>query len=157
MHCGASNKRYITGDISKEKLYRVLGLETFRQRQSYIGNFKVFSKLWKTCLQAFCLILIPHLTKTTKLEIVIAFCNLELVKSFFKKKFFQLAISEWKKLDKNIRKSDNMSTSDTNVLVFGRPVPNRIFNLYDPKGVKLVIRFRFGLSHLGQHKFKHKS
>ena len=45
MHCGASKKRYITGDISKEKLYRVLGLETFRQRQSYIGNFKVFSKL----------------------------------------------------------------------------------------------------------------
>ena len=88
MHCGASNKRYITGDISKEKLYRVLGLETFRQRQSYIGNFKVFSKLWKTCLQAFCLILILHLTKTTKLEIVIAFCNLELVKSFLKKNFF---------------------------------------------------------------------
>ena len=36
-----------------------------------------------------------------------------------------------------------------------RPSPNSIFNCHNPKGVKVLTRFRLGLSHLRDHKFKY--
>ena len=36
------------------------------------------------------------------------------------------------------------------------PSPNSVFNCHDPKGVKLLARLRLGLSHLYDHKFKHR-
>ena len=38
---------------------------------------------------------------------------------------------------------------------FIRPKANFFFNCLDPKEVKLITRFRLGLSHLRDHKFKH--
>ena len=35
-----------------------------------------------------------------------------------------------------------------------RPSPNSIFNCHNPKGLKLLIRLRLGISHLRDHKFK---
>ena len=36
-----------------------------------------------------------------------------------------------------------------------RLVPNHIFDACDPLGVQLLKKFRVGLSHLGEHKFRH--
>ena len=36
-----------------------------------------------------------------------------------------------------------------------RPTHRSIFNIHDPKGIKLLTRLRVGLSHLRYHKFKH--
>ena len=36
-----------------------------------------------------------------------------------------------------------------------RPLPNSIFDIYNPYGIKLLIRLRLGLSHLYEHKFKY--
>ena len=33
--------------------------------------------------------------------------------------------------------------------------PNSTFNCHNPKGIKFLSRLRLGLSHLGEHKFKH--
>ena len=41
------------------------------------------------------------------------------------------------------------------LLKFIRPVPNSTYNLNDTKGLKLLTRLRLGLSHLGDHKFRH--
>ena len=38
---------------------------------------------------------------------------------------------------------------------FVRPLPNSIFDIYNPYGLKLLNRLRLGLSHLNKHKFKH--
>ena len=38
---------------------------------------------------------------------------------------------------------------------FIRPKANFLFNCLNPKEVKLITRFRLGLSHLRDHKFKH--
>ena len=38
---------------------------------------------------------------------------------------------------------------------FIRPLPNSIFDIYNPYGIKLLTRLRLGLSHLNEHKFKH--
>ena len=38
---------------------------------------------------------------------------------------------------------------------FIRPEPNSTYNINDTKGLKLLTRLRLGLSHLGDHKFRH--
>ena len=38
---------------------------------------------------------------------------------------------------------------------FIRPSPISIFDIYNPYGIKLLIRLRLGLSQLSGHKFKH--
>ena len=38
---------------------------------------------------------------------------------------------------------------------FTRPEPNSACNIDDTKGLKLLARLRHGLSHLGDHKFRH--
>ena len=35
------------------------------------------------------------------------------------------------------------------------PSPNSVFDIRNPKGIKLITRLRLGLSHLREHKFKH--
>ena len=40
-------------------------------------------------------------------------------------------------------------------LSFIRPMPNSIYNIYNPLGVKHLSRLRIEISHLKEHKFKH--
>ena len=41
------------------------------------------------------------------------------------------------------------------ILEFTRHLPNSVFDIYNPYGIKLLTRLRLGLSHLNEHKFKH--
>ena len=41
------------------------------------------------------------------------------------------------------------------ILSFIRSSPNSTFNSHNSKGIKFLSRLRLGLSHLGEHKFKH--
>ena len=41
------------------------------------------------------------------------------------------------------------------LLKFIRPEPNSTYNIKDTKGLKLLTKLRLGLSHLGEHKFRH--
>ena len=41
------------------------------------------------------------------------------------------------------------------LLKFIRPEPNSTYNINDTKGLKLLTRLQLGLSHLGDHKFRH--
>ena len=74
---------------------------------------------------------------------------------FFKNSFFPSTIIEWKKIDKNIRKSESPNIFKKRILKFIRPSQNRVYNCHNPKGIKLLTRLRVGLSHLREHKFKH--
>ena len=76
------------------------------------------------------------------------------VKQFFQK-LFPSTISECNKLDPAIRNSESLSIVRKNGLHFIRPAPNSIYNCHNPRGVKLITRLRFGLSHLREHKVKH--
>ena len=84
--------------------------------------------------------------------------NLPIFKSkhnFFKNSFFPSTISEWNKLDPNLRNSESFLTFKKNILQFIRPTANSVYNYHNPKGIKLINRLRLGLSHLREHKFKH--
>ena len=62
---------------------------------------------------------------------------------------------EWKKLDLNIRYSENRTSFKSKVLKFAHLSENSIFLCNNSKGIQLLTRVRLGLSHLRDHKFKH--
>ena len=74
---------------------------------------------------------------------------------FSKILFFPSAIIEWNNLDPNLRNSKSISVFKEKILNFIRPSPNSVFDIRNPKGIKLITRLRLGLSHLREHKFKH--
>ena len=74
--------------------------------------------------------------------------------NFFKNSFFPSTTIEWNKLDPGLRKAESYSVFKTNILKFIRPSPNSVYNSHNPKGLNFI-RFRLGLRHLREHKFKH--
>ena len=73
----------------------------------------------------------------------------------FKSSFFPWTITEWNSLDLQIR---NLSYTDFRKQFIDelRPVPNSVFNIHNPIGVKLLARLRLGLSHLNEHRFNYR-
>ena len=68
---------------------------------------------------------------------------------FFKSYVFPSAIIEWNNLDHYLHNAPSLSAFKQNILkliLFG---PNRVYNVYNPSGIK----FRFALSHLRTQKF----
>ena len=74
---------------------------------------------------------------------------------FFKNTFFPSTTIEWNKLDWKIKTFEIIETFKKKILSFIRPSPNGTFNCHNPKGIKLLSRLRFVLSHLRKNKFKH--
>ena len=75
--------------------------------------------------------------------------------SLFKNSFFPSSISEWNKVNLGLHNSESLSIFRKNILEVIKPVPNSFYNCHNPKGIKLIKQLWIGLSHLGQHKFKH--
>ena len=73
----------------------------------------------------------------------------------FKYSFFPSTLNDWFSLDIDIRNSDSISLFKSRLLSFIRPVQNKIYNIFDPEGLKFLIRLRVGLSHLNAHRFRH--
>ena len=73
-------------------------------------------------------------------------CRTEL----FQNSSLPFTISEWNKLDPDVRNVDTYSLFRKNLLAFIRPIENSIYSIYDPLGIKLLHRLRLGLSILLQ-------
>ena len=67
----------------------------------------------------------------------------------FKYPFFPSTLSDWFRLDINIRISESILLFKSRLLSFIRPNHCNIYNIFDPT------RLRLGLSHLNEHKFRH--
>ena len=81
--------------------------------------------------------------------------NIKTRSNFFRNSFFPSTITEWNKLDRDIRNSDSLNVFKLSLLKFVRPVANSVFEINNPYGLKLLTRLRLGLSHLRYHKFRH--
>ena len=139
--------------ISREKLYQELGLESFCRRRWY-RKLSYFFKILKVNLRSisseYFLASAKHITRTN--DKIPLFNNKH---SFFVNSFFPSTVIEWNNLDLKIRNSNTFSAFKKSILKFIRPSSNSIFNCHSPKGIKLITRLRFGLSHLYEHKFRH--
>ena len=74
---------------------------------------------------------------------------------FLENYFFPSTAIEWNKIEKNSRKSESLNILKKSILEFIQLSQNRVYNCHNPKGIKLLIRLRVGLSHLREQKFKH--
>ena len=146
----------ITGAIrgtSREKIYQELGLESLQLRR-WCRKLCLLYKVFKNEHPKYLFHLTPvrctsYATRTES--------NIPLIKTkhnFFKNSFFPSAIIEWDNVDPNLRNSNSISVFKEKILNFIRPLPNSVFDIRNPKGIKLVTRLRRGLSHLREHKFK---
>ena len=58
----------------------------------------------------------------------------------FKYSFFPSTLSDWFKLDENIRNSESIATLKSRLLPSIRPVQSNIYHIFDPKGLKILTR-----------------
>ena len=142
----------ITGAIrgtSRDKLFEELGLESL-QLCHWFRKLSCFYKLFKSEHPHYLFKLIPSRN----------IYNIP----FFKTRhtfssqncFFPSTIIHWNKLNHNIKNSSSFSIFRKSILNFIRPSPNSLFNCHNPKGIKFITGRRLGLSHLREHKFKHR-
>ena len=75
--------------------------------------------------------------------------------TFFQNLFLPFAITEWNKLDSDIKNIDSNAMFRKKLLAFIRPLENDTCGIYDPLGIRLLNRLRLGFSHLREHKFRH--
>ena len=54
-----------------------------------------------------------------------------------------------------MRNAPSINVFKKNILKFIRLGPNKVFNIYNPHGLKLLTRLRLGLSYLRSHKLNH--
>ena len=101
--------------------------------------------------------LIPECLKfySTRSSQINNISNIKTRSNFFRNSFFPSTITEWNKLDRDIRNSDSLIIFKLSLLKFVRPVANSVFDINNPYGLKLLRRLRLGLSHLRYHKFRH--
>ena len=101
--------------------------------------------------------LIPDRVKfySTRSSQISNISNIKIRSNFFRNSFFPSTITEWNKLDLDIRNSDSLNIFKLSRLKFVRPAANSVFDINYPYGLKLLTRLRLGLSHLRYHKLRH--
>ena len=141
---------------SSEKLYQDLGLESLRSRR-WLRKLCLFYKMYKNKSPSYLYNLIPvsvkfYSTRSSQFDNI---SNLKTRSNFFRNAFFPSTITEWNKLDRDIRNSDSLNVLKFSPLKFLRPVANSVFEINNPYGLKLLTRLRLVLSHLRYHKFRY--
>ena len=147
--------RAITGAIqgtSREEIYQELGLEPLKSRR-WNRRLCCMYKIMTEKAPNYLINLTPKCDTTirTRNNSISTFhCRT----GCFKYSFFSSTLNDWFSLDINIRNSDSISLFRRRLLSFIRPVQNKIYNIFDPEGLKFFTRLRVGLSHLNAHKFR---
>ena len=143
------NRRYFN-----RKIYQELGLEFLKSRL-WFRKLCHFNKIFNDKSPSNLFNLIPNFNRVhnTRLNYNITPINVRQV--YFKNSFFRSAISEWNKLDFNIKNSASLNAFEKKLLNFIRRCANSIFDIHNPPRIKLLTRLRLGLSPLHEHKFRH--
>ena len=114
-----------------------------------------FYKIFNEKSPSYLFNLIPHFNRVHNTRLGYNIPPTKVRHDYFKNPFFPSAISEWNKLDFNIRNSKSLNTFKRKLLNFIPPYANNIFDIHNPTGIKFLTRLRPGLSHLHKHKFRH--
>ena len=147
----------ITGAIkgtSSERFYQELGLESLRSRsRRWLRKLCLFYKIYKNKSLSYLYDLIPDRVKfySARSSQIDNISNIKTSSNFFRNSFFPSTITEWNKLDCDIRNSDSLNIFKLLLLKFVRPLANSVFDINNPYGLKLLTRLRLDLSHLRYH------
>ena len=73
----------------------------------------------------------------------------------FKSTFYPNCLSEWNKLEPELRGAPSIAVFKKKLLSIIRPPAKSVYGIHDPKGLSHLTQLRVGLSKLNFHKFKH--
>ena len=147
----------ITGAItgtSTEKINQELGLESLKSRR-WFRKLCHFYKIFNEKSPSYLFNLIPNFHRVYNTRLSYNISPIKVRHDYFKNSFLPSAITEWNKLDLNIRNSEILNAFKKKLPNFIRPCRNSILDIHNPLGIKLLTRLRQGLSHLREHKFRH--
>ena len=139
---------------STEKIYQELGLKSLKSRRSF-RKLCHFYKIFNDKSPSYLFSLIPNFNRVHNTRLSNNIPPMKVRHDYFKSSFFCSAISEWNKLDLNIRNSASLNAFKKKLLNFIRPCANSIFDIHNPLVMKLLTRLRLDLSSLHEHNFRH--
>ena len=130
----------ITGAIketSREELYQELGLEYLQQRR-WMRRLCLFYKVVSTKLPAYIYDIIPSVRQSQRHPNT--FNSISCRTEYFKNSFFPCVVSEWIKLNPEIRRSGSYNIFRKSILNFIRPSASKVYNINDAIGIKLITK-----------------
>ena len=153
-----SAARAVTGTwkgTSGEKLYADLGWESLSSRR-WIRRLILFYKFINNLAPKYTTDPIPP-----QLQSRYSLCKQDTIGRIgtmterFQPSFYPHCLSEWNKLNEEIRLAPSIAVFKTKLLSKIRPLPNSVFRIHDPTGLSYLTQLRVGLCKLNFHKFKH--
>ena len=134
--------------ISGKKLYQVLDLEYLHQR--WMRRLCLFYKVFHSKVPKYIHSLIPSIRTSTRQRNT--FTSFHCRTKYFQNSFLPCVIREWNKLNPDKQSCLSYNSFRKALLNFIRPNENRIFNIHDQVGIKLLTRLRLGFNQLCEHK-----
>ena len=119
---------------STEKIYQEPSLESLKSRL-WFRKLCHFYKIINEKSPSYLFSLIPNFNRVHNTRLSY---NIPLIKvrhDYFKNSFFPSAITEWNKLDLNMRNSASLKTFKKKLLNFIRPCVDSIFDIHNPLGL----------------------
>ena len=132
----------ITGtirDISKEKLFEELELESLQHRRRY-RKLYCFYEILKDQSPKYLFNIIPKLNRPYPRRNANDIPHFKVKHSFLKNTFFMSVIIEWNKLDPEIQNAPSHNIFKKNIIKFIRPTANNIFGSHNLKGITCLTR-----------------
>ena len=146
----------ITGtiqDTSREKVFMGLGLESLKSRR-WLKYLCCMDKIMKNQTPEYLNNLIPKRKQSfNSRNIYIPSYNCRT--KYFTSSFSPASLEEWFHLDPSIRNAETTNALKQKLLLFIYPLENSIFNIFDPKGLKLLTCLLLSFSHRQEHRFQH--
>ena len=139
---------------SREKLYTELDWESLSSRR-WSRRLTLFYKFVNNLAPKYTLDPIPPLHRSQyylRNQGVIGQLNARTEK--FKLSFYPNCLSEWNKLEPELRLAPSIAVFKKKILSIIRPPAKSVCEIHDPKGLSYLTQLRVGLSKLNFHKFK---
>ena len=140
---------------SREKIYAELGWESLNSRR-WSRRMSLFYKIMNNITPLYTKGPIPpprHVHYSLRTQDAIGQLGGRTEK--FQSSFYPNCISEWNKLDPEIRNVPSIAMFKTKLLSIIRPPAKSTFGIHDPIGLSYLTQLRVGLSKLNFHKFQH--
>ena len=138
------------------KIYQELGLESltdWRWYRNLVFFQKIIKNLSPTYLATYLNNNTPPFIYNTRISYQNTFRNISCKN--FKSAFYPYCISEWNKLDAEIKKSETLGKFKARIMRFIKVTKRSTFNVHDSIGVRLVTRLPLDLRQLNELKFRH--
>ena len=140
---------------SREKLYNELGWESLNLRR-WSRRLALFFKIVNNLTPEYTRQPIPPLPQSNyRLRRPAIIGQIRARTISFGASFYPNCLSEWNKLDSEIRQLPTLGMFKKKLFSLIRPLPQPVYSIHDPKGLAILTQLRVGLSKLNLHKFKH--